>query len=273
MHGTINLKCVAVAAHKQMTLRSIGSYLVYAPPPPTFSFSLSVPFFLLVFLYPLCFCRFNFSPCSCFFIPCSSLPFSTYFLLHVPTGRCCHTADPSSGPFQGPVTSCHCYPSRHNAILSLIGLSSAILPVHFVHTLTALRLVRFSRYRATNHKATSFPGSRMEWQKFEGKRRSSKTYGSTMQKQNVRKKKVRSHTLICNLLLAQADISASLLTRNFDSLSPHFLFSFWTTDHRAASSFCIVSRIHSPSKSKTNCGDCVVHLVSYKSMVSASAAT
>ena len=69
-----------------------------------------------------------------------------------------------------------------------------------------------------------------------------------MQKQNVRKKKARSHTLISNLLLAQADISVSLPTRNVHSLSPHFLFSFWTKYDRAAGSFCIVSRILSPYK-------------------------
>jgi hypothetical protein len=143
-------------------------FIRHSPPPSYFFFfSFSFSSFLLVFLYPLCFCRFNFSPLPLVLVSLSPVlhfhfprisSFVPRWYFHVPTGS------PSSGHFQGPVTSCHCSPSRHNAVRSLIVLSSAIFQVHFVHPLTAPRLVHFSRYRATNHKATNFPGSSMEWQ-------------------------------------------------------------------------------------------------------------
>ena len=101
---------MAVAAHKQLMLRSIGSYLVYpAPRPLLFLFLFLFLSFVLFFFNPLCFCCFNFSPFSLFLVSLSLVlhfhfprisSFVPRWQFHVPTGRNCHIADPSSGLFR-----------------------------------------------------------------------------------------------------------------------------------------------------------------------------
>ena len=76
-----------------------------------FSSFLSYCFSLSFALVPFQF--FPFTPCSCLFIPCSSLPFSTYFLLRAPmVVSCAHRqilphCRPQQCPFSGP---CHLLP-------------------------------------------------------------------------------------------------------------------------------------------------------------------
>ena len=74
---------MAVAAHKQMMLRSIGSYLVYPAPHPLLFFSLSLSFFLFFFI--LCAFAVSIFPPFPFFLFLYHLFFTSIFHVFPPS--------------------------------------------------------------------------------------------------------------------------------------------------------------------------------------------